>query len=302
MPPIPGLLMRVGTVTDPRGLSKLNAFALDDLPAAATRGYSTRKLRRLYSGPCMRVRRGTDNAETNIGFAAGVIDSAALLDFVGTGTGYVVTWYDQTGNLDLTQTSTAAQPTIFAGGAINPDGVRFNGTSQYLVAASAGLWAAGKASVLAVVNGPSWVAGVGSATGQLFGETNSTATNGRYLPLSRGNAAAQIAAYVLSDTGTSMASPTKDGIFNGANHQVSVIDTGTTIAVYGDNASAGPAAYTRSGPITADRTVMGARVHSGGPANYYQGGIREVLAFTVAITDDIRLQLQTSQKSRFGTP
>lgn len=66
---------------------------------------STRRLRTAYTGPAVRVRRSSDNAELNINFrevadASGNfgLDTTQLTTFVGSGSGFVTTWYDQSGN------------------------------------------------------------------------------------------------------------------------------------------------------------------------------------------------------------
>ena len=59
------------------GILKAFALPLDNLSAAAA--YSLRKLRTAYTGPAIRVRRSSDNAETDIGFTvAGNLDLNAL--------------------------------------------------------------------------------------------------------------------------------------------------------------------------------------------------------------------------------
>lgn len=91
-----------------------------DSVTSATAAYSLRQLRAAYSGSAIRVRRSSDNTEQDIGFTpGGDLDCAALLDFVGTGNGYVKTWYDQSGNSrDATQTAQANQPRIVSSGII----------------------------------------------------------------------------------------------------------------------------------------------------------------------------------------
>jgi hypothetical protein len=58
-----------------------------------------RKLRSAYTGNCIEVRRSSDNTTQNIGFVNNVLDTASLLSFVGAGSGFVRTWYDQSGNI-----------------------------------------------------------------------------------------------------------------------------------------------------------------------------------------------------------
>jgi hypothetical protein len=67
-----------------------------------------------------RVRRSSDNAELNIGFtASGDLNTAALLAHVGSGSGFVTTWYDQSGNgRNATQTTAGSQPRIVNAGVL----------------------------------------------------------------------------------------------------------------------------------------------------------------------------------------
>jgi hypothetical protein len=81
--------------------------------------FSIRKVFASYNGACLRVRRSSDNTELNIGFFNNELDIITLLNFVGSGDGFVTTWYDQSGgNLHLTQTNTTAQPVIVSGGTL----------------------------------------------------------------------------------------------------------------------------------------------------------------------------------------
>ena len=108
-----------------------------DLYPGGSAAYSLRQLSSTYNGSAIRVRRSSDNAEQNIGFSAGVLDTASLLTFCGAGNGYVTTWYDQSGlNLDLTQTTAAAQPQICSSGSVillnGVPSLQFDGSNHYL--------------------------------------------------------------------------------------------------------------------------------------------------------------------------
>jgi len=93
------------------------SYILDTLAVAPTNVYSMRKLLSAYSGNAIRVRRSSDNTEQDIGFSSNILDTTTLLSFVGAGTGYVVTWYDQSGNnRDLTQTTQSQQAIIVSSG------------------------------------------------------------------------------------------------------------------------------------------------------------------------------------------
>jgi hypothetical protein len=110
------------------------SYLLDSYGSSAA-AYSLRKLSGTYSGSAIRVRRSSDNGEMNIGFTSGDLDTAALLSFVGSGNGFVTTWYDQSGNLkNVTQTTASKQPQIVDNGSILLDGtkptIKFTSTSQ----------------------------------------------------------------------------------------------------------------------------------------------------------------------------
>lgn len=90
------------------------------LVASSAVAYGLRRLRTNYTGPAIRVRRTSDNAEADIGFAAnGSLNVAALLAHCGGSSGFVRTWYDQdlAGN-HATQTDPALQPAIVTAGAL----------------------------------------------------------------------------------------------------------------------------------------------------------------------------------------
>lgn len=91
-----------------------------DTYTSANMAFSMFKMRAAYSGDCLRVRRSSDNTEQDIGFVNNYLDTTSLLSFVGVGDGFVVKWYDQSGNArDLSRTTSAvAQPQIVSSGAL----------------------------------------------------------------------------------------------------------------------------------------------------------------------------------------
>jgi len=97
---------------------------LDALAATVHQAFSTRKLREVYAGPALRVRRSSDSTETDIGFTdEGDLDTAALLAFAGVGDALVRTWYDQSGNgRNMAQSTAAAQPQFVVAGVLNAVG------------------------------------------------------------------------------------------------------------------------------------------------------------------------------------
>jgi hypothetical protein len=113
-------------------------IVLDDYPNAAA-AYSLRKLRTAYTGSAIRVRRSNDNTEQNIGFTSGGdLDTASLKTFVGANSGFVTTWYDQSGNArNATQTTAANQPRLVNAGTVerrNGDvAIFYDGSNDNLV-------------------------------------------------------------------------------------------------------------------------------------------------------------------------
>ena len=102
----------------------LQPFLLDIYTGAAA-AFSMYKLRSAYSGNCLRVRRDSDNTEQDIGFVNNFLDTTSLQTFVGSNSGYIVTWYDQSGNSnDATNSTTATQPRIVNAGVIDTYNVK----------------------------------------------------------------------------------------------------------------------------------------------------------------------------------
>ena len=94
-----------------------------DTYSGAAAAYSVRKLSQWYTGNCMRIREDSGDTETDIGFDSnGDLDTAAIASHCGSANGYVVTWYDQSGNgNDVTQSTTSNQPQIYNGTATLTD-------------------------------------------------------------------------------------------------------------------------------------------------------------------------------------
>jgi hypothetical protein len=102
-------------------------YVLDLISVRAAAAYSLRRLYASYTGAAIRVRRSSDNAEIDIGFIREGLDVVTLLAFVGAGSGFITTWYDQSGNgRNATQTTAGAQPRIVNAGAIETTNGRPN--------------------------------------------------------------------------------------------------------------------------------------------------------------------------------
>jgi hypothetical protein len=80
--------------------------------------YSFRKVVSTANLSC-RVRRSSDNTEQDIGFVVNDLDTASLSTFVGAGTGFITTMYEQNGSgINLNQTNASYQFKIVDSGII----------------------------------------------------------------------------------------------------------------------------------------------------------------------------------------
>ncbi len=108
-------------------------------PPTAVNGYTN------STSPIIRVRRSFDDAQLDIGYTSGRLDTVTLKNFVTgkigtngatntTASGYISIWYDQSGNnRDAIQTTLANQPRIINAGVIDRNssgqvGIVFDGT------------------------------------------------------------------------------------------------------------------------------------------------------------------------------
>lgn len=74
-----------------------------------------------YSGPILKIRRDSDDTTQLFSFSNNLygIPTDDILTFVGSGNGYIETWYDQSGdNRDATNTTLAEQPRIVNSGVL----------------------------------------------------------------------------------------------------------------------------------------------------------------------------------------
>ena len=110
---------------------------LDSIPDTSSSlavAFSVRRVFTSYQGPCLRVRRSSDQREADIGFAQTDLDLGALEAFADGFDCFVVAWYDQTGKgRHATQDVAALQPQLVEAGLALFDAgrkqisIRFNG-------------------------------------------------------------------------------------------------------------------------------------------------------------------------------
>jgi len=279
---------------------------VDTVGVAAARGYSVRRLRAAYAGSALRVRRSSDDTESDVGFiAGGDLDATALLSFCGAGDGYVVTIYDQSGNgLDLTQPITTKQAKLVTTGVLHTLNGRpvllFDGVDDIYTDASPGMWAAGEASVLAVakVNLPLF------ASGRLVAESRSSTTNGNYSPFAENGTLGFLRCVVISDAfanifiGQSAAPSVIDQL-----HSMSWVDTGALASCFVDGSAAyTPAAYSRATvTVTLDRFSIGGNRRAA-DEDFAAMSLSEMVVFYEALDATARQTGEVNQQPYFSTP
>jgi len=144
------------------------ALLLDTYPAQAA--YSLRQLKTGVTN-VVRVRRSGDNAESD--FTATEITDGTLTTWTGANDGFVVTWYDQSGNANnATQSSSSLQPKLVSSGTVltsanGQSAALADGTDDYL-----------SISLTSSAAGSTWVGVYDRAssgiTSQIFGQTGLT--------------------------------------------------------------------------------------------------------------------------------
>lgn len=271
---------------------------------SAFTAFSTRKLGS-YSGPAIKVRRSSDSTTQDIPFTpGGDMDTTALLAFVGSGSGYIDTLYDQSGNgRNLVQATAASQPIIVESGVVvtknGKPGLKFTGT-QSVQGLFVGLYAAGAATVLAVdtIQSTATSMAIYAEGGNVVNMQSRYVTrwwSGGGAPVI--NITDDAAVTVKQVVGTALTQ-------NGALHQTAVEDTGTNMTLYTNGTMSGTQqAYTRTGTLTLGRTTMGGIFYSNNntPLAPYTGIVSEVVAFAAVLTTTQRQTGEANQKNYFVT-
>ena len=157
------------------GVAPTITSKLLDTYSGADAAYSLRKLSTTYSGSAIRVRRSSDNGEQNIGFDGdGNLDTTSLLSFVGSGNGYVKTWYDQSGNNKYAYNNASAnQPIIVLSGVVQMNGnkpsIYWDNSQQQILYINSIVWS-GIESIRSVFINMKWL--TGSGRNPILGETS----------------------------------------------------------------------------------------------------------------------------------
>lgn len=140
-------------------------YPLDQISTTSLVGaWSNRKLSTSYSGFANEVRRSSDNAASNVGFSEMDYDAVSLTAYVGANSGFIKTWYDQSGNgRNLTQATNSNQPRIRNSGTndlINSRlTIKGSNTNQASLGGSIGSVSTTTLTIVVVLSVPAFVTG-----------------------------------------------------------------------------------------------------------------------------------------------
>lgn len=262
------------------------------LTAAPVAAYSTRKLRTAYAGPCMKVRRASDNTTQDIGFSAGSLDTTALLAFVGAGDGFIDTWYDQQNSNDLAQATAGLQPLIVSSGSVivknsKPCPCFLQGVQPCELE---------KAGVTAL-------AGAAAFTASAVIEDDASGSRGIWLKSTTTDEYSGPSALTMYLNGSgnilgyqSGAKSSKPFTANQMSTALSVWD-GSDNTLYVDGSAGSTVSYGFA--LDATSSTIGYGFASGSPAIRY---CSEILVWAVGLGGGDRSTLQADQKTFWGTP
>lgn len=264
---------------------------------AASAAYSVRKLDTAYAGNAMKVRRSSDSTVLDIGFLSnGELDTASLLTFAGSGSAYIDTWYDQSGNgANIAQTNVGRQPAIVTAGVLNTMNGRpaaiFDGAATNLTGASSIPFATG-ATVMAVAQtqSKSTEQGVYSEYG---------GTSARYAPFVQFPNAMGRGAVVFNDAATGISTGGSAPDFPTGLSQMSFADYGATAKNFTNGVNTTAITMGTRGTATLNARHIGSR---GGTTGWHLGAISEVVVYYTQPTDAQRQAGEANEKAYFATP
>ena len=273
--------------------SQIQSFVglLDTYPNAAA-AYSVRKLRAAYTGNAIRVRRSSDNTESDIGFTAlGNLDTTALTTFCSGTNGFVTTWYDQSGNANnATQTTAANQPQIVSSGSVinvnSKPCLQFTRSSQQTLSYSTSLWTYTGNSTLFHTsrNRNTSATQYGSVISQGGGSvSNALGIQWQQYPNTATQASTDIfAPGGISTSGTQSANTQYLATFQWQNWSTHKTNGNTIIAINGANQSLSAYGGTPIGLNTTPR-LIGAFV-AGNSDGAFEGDIQEIVVYTSVLS------------------
>lgn len=256
----------------------------------AAMAYSMRKLRTAYTGSAIRVRRSSDNTEQDIGFdGSGNLDESALTTFVGSSSGFITKWYDQTTNArDAANTTTASQPRIVNAGTIDkvngkPAIYFFTGTASYFLtpASSTGVFNAKTYGEIYAVVRSSIASGINRYI-MWFGISTALSASARY-GLNDGNTADRFASVGRGSSDAAALVSATHGTNHGTTNQYLITSytswaSGGVIGIRQNGAGQVTTAFSGTGTSPATNS-NGVRIGTNSTTGYWGGYLQELIVF-----------------------
>ena len=245
--------------------------SLLDTYSGSAAAYSLRALSSAYTGPLVRVRRASDNAEQDI-YAKydGSLNVSALEAFCASTNGFVKTWYDQSGNAnDATQTTAAEQPQIVSiGSVITENGmpsVQFDGSDDFLECVTT--FSITSQSSFAVLNM--------NSSSDNYARILSQSNNGNdyqsgYIAIIRNQTLQQIGSYTTDKIAPVTIIYNNQLLFNS-------IHSGSVITNYVNATTSNSASHTLN--KTMNRIAIGSKTSTTGGGGFLNGNIQEIIQY-----------------------
>jgi hypothetical protein len=254
----------------------------------ATSAYSLRiPALSTYTGPLIRARRFSDNAELDFSAVTTPdsngnrwLDTAAILTWVGAGSASVTTVYNQTGDgISLRQATAANQPRIATSGVISVKNgmpaMEFLGAQSFDGSAAVNISQPSTINIVASSAGASKLVDSTTASRQMIDTNPLTGSVYRYFAGLVVNASA--GSFVANDSSVISA------VFNGAS---------STLRKNGAQIASGNTGVNALGTMRIGRSQVG--------AEFLTGTVQEVVAFRSELSISARLDLERSQGLAFG--
>ena len=265
--------------------------------------YSVRKLLTAYAGECLRIRRASDDGESDFGFdGAGDLDVASIATFLAATTGSIVTWYDQSGNTnDAVQATDAEQPPYVASG--------INSLPTVQIEFNADKWLDLPDAVLASLAACTFFA-VADVTGNaesgehcLLGMWDDGNNERQFQYRLRGNASGHVTIHYGGTVGNVFAESSNNYTFTDPHVYVGKASNGAALQMYVDGTEvSGYSDQDNAVTLIAAFTLapaIGRRASSVG-TNQAECQIPEMIIVGAALSDGDRNAIEADQASYFG--
>jgi hypothetical protein len=265
----------------PYAVAVAQNLLLDDYPNSLY-AYSLRKLDNDYTGAAIRVRKDTTGQpEQDINFIGNELDTASLKMFLNARSGFVTTWYDQSGNSrNATMTVQANQPRIANLGVIERRqgkvSIFFDGSNDYLLNTTIG-YTVNLTQHYAVSSRGASVASTQTvySTGILSGLTNGFGFAYRPNNIATPNTLVQQARNLNTTIVTLGSYANTINVSN----MIFGVTSATADSTYFNGGDLQTAAHTRANVITNSALMIGARSDgaTNNPGVYLNGTVSEII-------------------------